>query len=283
MKIYLINEHHEAFFIIREEYRKENIKYNLINVDEHHDLGRAIVNRDKFNNNTLTDDKRITYNDLRVSDFIVPLVHLKAINNVLWINNNHGISDKSISIVKEYNKSNIILKPQFEIMNKTNNIFILRNLFTKLEHMANIILSIDLDFFAFDNDEGESATIEITEKEYNNFMNNKYHKVRLNFGSQIKAHIKNNKYYLVFNNIDGEDTNGFRDRDSIDILIEFLEKYLENNNVEPKFIIISRSIYSGYTDQNNYKYIHEKVLEMLAELYDGNIEMWWDINDVTNQ
>lgn len=270
MNIYIINEHHEAFYIIRELYRNNNKCYSLINVDEHHDLGRAILNKSSLAKNDLKKDQYITYNDLRVSDFILPLIHVGIINKLFWIN--HQIYKSTVNLYTNEisNGENIIISSHFNDDSKgipfnTTNIFNLNK--NDFSNNDNIILSIDYDYFSSNNNDGEKTVIEITKEEYKNIKDNNYHKIRLNYGSQFNLLKCKNKYLLELNILDGDDLVHFRDNTTIKKMIDFLFISLKLKEINPSVIILCRSIFSKYTHKKSQKYIENQLIYSIKSNY----------------
>ena len=268
--IYIIEEHNEAFYEIV-KLVNDNEKYTLIHVDEHHDFGTPIIlKNDLINYKVEKNLKDITYNQLRVSDYIIPLFHLGIIDTSIWLSNNEKEYYFEFVTFEEFVSCNHVMIGCKQVQpNGNNNKFLevtLRSDIQPFIESKNIILSIDLDYFSCSDEAGERTVIEITEEEFIRFNSNLYHKCRLNFGSRISCNTKDGKYYMVHQHMDGKFVNKQRSKDEIYNKLTEFEIFLKNNKVKPNIIIICKSLISGYTPSHQYNDLLSNVLRIVNNI-----------------
>ena len=85
IKTIILEEHNEAFYVIANALSEE--KYMLLHIDEHHDLCDALISIENEK-----DYKEIAQMDLRVSDYIVPLVYYTNLNYIIWLSECDGLT-----------------------------------------------------------------------------------------------------------------------------------------------------------------------------------------------
>lgn len=272
-----IEEHNEAYLAISYLYLKGIIKKScLLHIDEHHDLGRVIVNSDLLHQNDIQSIKKITYEQLRVSDYILPLIYKNIINKVFWINNNSSTKTLNFKVTEESYYNDLILtlrkeqnkqssKNSFELklleLNKNDSIDF---------NLDNWILSIDLDYFSCNDEAGEYTEIEINKEIYEKHINNKYNKWKLHFGRKVNFERRDNQFFLTHREIDGPLENKEKDDDHISIKVEKLKTFLVNLNSKPNAIIICRSLKSGYTPKESFEFTEDSVRNMICEIFNIN-------------
>lgn len=107
-----------------------------------------IVTEELLYSNKIEDVYKLTYEELRISDFILPLFVRKSISKYIGLGNNKSNRDYLFKIqTTDCNDNQILLKPlfdkngsyQFTIINIDSNVFLSRN--------DNVVVSIDLDYF----------------------------------------------------------------------------------------------------------------------------------------
>ncbi|MBU5426111.1 UPF0489 family protein [Tissierella pigra] len=273
-KITIIAEHNEAFKKIVHFHLKNNVVYDLIHIDEHHDLGSPIVNQNSWNQ--LIKDKEqidiispilddITFNQLKISDYIISSIYYGAVNSVFWLSNRELEKYMEFTLETEaVSESHMLISIKPEIISGGGNNFLLEvKPDTNIEaFMKNrIILSIDLDYFSCNDVVGEHGNIEITENEYKSFITDNNHKFKLLFGSKVAAYSREGHYFLEYNEFDGPLENKIRNKDDIIIKIDQIIKFLIFNNVIIDYLIICRSNISGYTTTEEAIWMETKLID----------------------
>lgn len=269
----IIEEHHEEVIHLYKHIKKNQIKspISLIHVDEHADMFSPIISEKKLQFNSLKDVKEMVYEELRISDFLLTLFYNNMINEVLWISNETKHIDFAFNIkkVKSYNQK-IQLMMDFKART-TPYVYCQTNIFHEsvtLEN-KNVILTIDLDYFTCDDNEGESVEIEITENEYLNMLKNKFHPIRLSYGSRASINQKKNGKYIL--RIQEYFDSNNKKIDNHKIILEKianLGKYLAKMNIKPELTIICKSCISGYVSSEDANFILENlhIIEKYIEL-----------------
>lgn len=271
--IITINEHNEAFLVLTYLASKKKLSsnYSLIHVDEHHDLGRAIIKeKDLEQLDNPENLKKITYEQIRVSDYILPLVKNNIVNEVIWINNFKTSKDYNCKLTSEYNGEYLILN--YQPIKESVGDFRLKLI--KLHEGENksvfkdkCILSIDLDYFSCDDDAGENSKIEITEEAYKINTEELYSKWKMIFGSKINYYTENNKFYMTYCGLEGPKEKKRNSKSIIKKKVDELGIFLKENIINPDVILICKSNYSGYTPREDINFTHEEVVKMLQDLY----------------
>ncbi len=257
----IIEEHHEEIIYLYDffEKKKELSPYYLVHVDEHADMFSPIISEKHLSFSSKSDVERLVYNELRISDFLLPLFYNNIINEVLWISNETKTMSFSFNIRKERltilgeEKIKLIVntnaeqKPyKFHQISVSQNIVNLKN--------KNIILTIDIDYFVCNDNKGESLEIEIAKDEYERVLSDKFHTLKLSYGSRFKTYVKDRKYYLIIQEYIDNTSIGTNE-DKIVNKIHKLGKYLSKTNINPKLILVCKSSISGYVSIKESQFI----------------------------
>lgn len=265
--IVIIEEHNEAFYIIQDYTQSE--KYTLIHVDEHHDLGTAILSKTNIERKQF---ENIAYNDLRISDYIIPLVVTGKVDRLIWINNKIEKINCIKTIKETVCKEHLI----YSLCDELNygNILTINSINLSIDNSKQIfndlgkcVLSIDLDYFDSNDYSGETYYIEVTERYYDNFFNDKYNLLKLHQGAKVKAVHENGKFFMKINELDGEYRLNTITRRQIKSKISKLCRLLVDKNINPELIILCKSKKSGYTNSANYDFIFSHVLEGMNKIF----------------
>ncbi len=294
--LFIFEEHHEAFFVWNYSVINKIIQASnnvLLHVDEHSDMAVRGFNKTiNLSNNDLKLLHDFTYTELTIASFIVPAIYQGIYNQIYWLyqSNNEGKKSRK-SIVYSQNEEGKILKTEntgdldlrmLSFYNSSFRTFQFEPITTECEKLARqlLVLDIDLDYFSCNNNSYYcKGKLEITEEAYSLFNRNKYHFLRLSSGSIIKSQVENEKYYLVFNCLPPEAmTSKLKVSEQeiirrIDIFLEFLIK----NNLEPQLIDICRSRLSGFTPNDQWEFIEQKLIEKLSTIYELEINHITDI------
>jgi hypothetical protein len=228
---------------------------------------------------------KFTYNELTIANFIVPAIYQGIFNQLYWLyqSNNEGKKGKQnffVSSHKGKGKDLIV-----DSNGKLGTLAFFNSDFNKvsfdsikthnqLPKTQEIVLDIDLDYFSCNPpDQNCQGILEITEDQYNSFNQDKYHYLRLRFGSGIQSQVKEGKYYLFFQS---SHTQGFYSQlkvseKEISKRINAFIQFLLNNKIEPQIIDICRSKISGFTPADQCQFIEQELLKGLSSIY--NIEI----------
>ncbi|WP_169738587.1 UPF0489 family protein [Desulfofalx alkaliphila] len=289
--LFIIEEHHEAFFIWHYGYFNKLINpfgNTLLRVDSHEDmlcgcLGESVDQLEE----DLSRIYRFTYQQLGIATFIIPAIYRGVINNYTFLCKYSSYegkrTDKYVASYKSEGKCfkigeiNGFLPLQLQSEGNPWG----RHQFYRHQEIGlgssfttgqPLILDIDLDFFSCDNSLSSTVKrIEITERAYHDFINNKYNPFRIMPDAALTAKKESDGYYLYYT--EWQETPNYKkvSPDVIDKRISRFVDFLKQNDVKPKLIDICRSRFSGYTPGDQWEYIENKLIEGLGQLYDLSI------------
>lgn len=280
---FIIEEHHEAFFIWMYAYQKQIIGFDndLLHFDDHSDMSPPRLNTAlTFDNlKTINKVKEFTYSELGISSFILPAVYINIVKNIFWFKIDRKPQETFDMFLKSYQddyrylitgKKEALLPQQISKTTKFYEYHKLSLKATDKDFTSNrVLLDIDLDFFScIDNPYHEKEVIiEITADEYNSFISNKYNYLKF-ITNNIEAVNNNGSYFYIINN------HRFiypspRQVSEKEILtrIEDFKNYLITKNITPNLITICRSRFSGFTPENQWQFIENAVRKVLSDVY----------------
>lgn len=276
--VVIIEEHHEAFYVwhhaIAEGWIPESGN-TLLHIDEHHDLWRPILNKPLTTIRSLSDAAAFTYQQLGIGSFIWPAVFQGMFKRILWMRYglNKAASVRRWSIwakdsqeleflVRFYGEAECVpAQPgarTVEVISMGPGDYL---------HAAQpFILDIDLDYFACNAKPRRRFELEVTAASYERFRAEPYHLLRLP-SDRIIAQRRDGRYFLVFNDF----KNGELKEVTVDSIDERLENFrvlLSSAPAIPNLVVISRSLYSGYTPEELASYVQDNVLDLLTSCFD---------------
>lgn len=282
--LFIFEEHNEAFFIWHYAIANQMIaaqKNILLHVDEHSDFK---IPRFSFPlnylGNKLEDIYQFTYSELSIANFIIPAVYQGIFNQVYWIYQSFLANYPSGLYVYSYDRQGKFLATKSDKYLKPVDLFDSDYHFTKYQALKidedfpqaqSVILDIDLDYFSCNHQyHNFKGKLEISAKQYSEFIENKYHFLRSTLGSGVKAVKKANRYFLYFNDFDENQSIPNPLKVSEELIIKRIERFisfLERHQVKPQIIDICRSRLSGFTPENQWQFIEENLIQRLAKLY----------------
>lgn len=289
VKLFTIEEHHEAFYVWKFAVMNNLIKHKnntLLHIDEHSDMGAPQLNSSIHHlNGDLSQIKKFTYRELSIATFIVPAIHERLFNKVYWIKQRHNSKSRyrgstlytrsvdnagkkiiagRLSVLKEFQNEYNCLQEEivpFQFYKRQIN---------ELSQLHNVLLDIDLDYFSCIQDPLKNkVSIEVTKEEYESFVSTPYHRVRFFDFGRVDAIKKGARYYYVLNGYEGIYKSPLQV--SFDTIIRRIEdtiSALKKNKIRPSIITVCRSRFSGYTPNNQWEFIEQHLIEKLSDLYD---------------
>lgn len=287
---YIIEEHHEAFLIWHYAIIKGLINKNrntLLHIDEHSDMLLPLL-RTSLNSvdKSLHKVYDFTYNELSIENFIYPAIYQGIFDDLYWLRQTHN---KKTTVKKEMNicsqdgqgKQLIIQsrKNAHRLLNLDDQSFSVAfittgdSLLNEALKPANqsVILDIDIDYFSCDNASGGYFNIEITPEAYYDYINNFYNKARLAISGTALVQQVDGKYYLCSRLKDDLLSENLKVPEEIIIeRIDALINFLKVNQIQPQLIDICRSRLSGYTPNDQWEFIENRLIEKLSEIYEFN-------------
>lgn len=289
--LFVLEEHHEAFFIWHYGYFKELINpfgNTVLHVDSHEDL---VLPRLNSSIDELADDLgkiyAYGYQELGIASFLIPLIYKGLINNYTFLGRHDGYSgQRSNRYVASYKSEGKFFKTgpvndflRLQLQSTENpwgnySFFSYQEigLTSRFVTSQPLILDIDLDYFSCDNSlSSAQPEIEITEEAYLSFINNRYHPFRIMPVAALSTKKVADRYYLRYNEWQELPDLKKVSFDVIDRRINRFISFLKQNNVKPRLIDICRSRLSGYTPIDQWQYIEDRLIAGLSEIY--NLEI----------
>jgi hypothetical protein len=291
--IFIIEEHHEAFFIWNYAVINGLIPASgntLLHIDQHADTSPArFYTSIKSLSNDLRAIGKFTYNELGIGIFIPAALYQGLFKELYWLQHNKLKVATTLHIYS-YNQAgqallmtaNIHEAGVFSSDRQSVDYQIKTAADTLPTPPETVVLDIDLDYFSCAKEypwqNMGSSRVEITEAEYERITTNKYHPLRLSAGG-VKVHRENGRYYLLVNAFSEAVTTQLKvSPEQILHRIELLAKFLQDNQVRPQLIDICRSRFSGFTPEDQWEFIEHNLLEKLNGLYNGEVshisEIW---------
>jgi hypothetical protein len=271
----ILEEHHEAFYVWhsgRERGWLPREPQRLLHFDEHADMNLPDLRRPLENPQTLPEVADFTYSELRINTFLCPALYLNLFNSLYWFRITHSPSAGGWR--------RLCIQPRDAERLR----FSLRTLtglgpgeagaveyapMTTADPLppGPCVLDIDLDYFCW-NDEPEwrNLVVEITRSEYDRFLGNRYHFVRLSPDSEANVFERDGRVYLAFRHMDPTAAPATH-QSVVAARIDEFASYLARCGLDPLLITLCRSRHSGYTQSINAGFAEKRVLERLAEAF----------------
>ncbi len=285
--LFIVEEHHEAFFIWNYGYFKGFINpcgNTLLHVDSHDDMVIALLDSSiDVLEEDLSSIYAYGYRELGIASFIIPAIYRGIINNYTFLCRYDAYSEKKTNrYVASYqgegkffktDEVNTFLRLQLESDENQWGKYQFYSyqeigLTSQFATSQSLILDIDLDYFSCDNAlSSVEKKIEITEAAYNEFKNNRYHPFRILPVAGIMVSRTGDRYYLHYREWQEPPNLKKVSREVIDKRVNRFIDFLKTNNIRPGLIDICRSRYSGYTPVNQWEYIENKLMDGLKQLY----------------
>lgn len=268
IETFIIEEHNEAFSVWQYA-RLNNIISSeaniLLHVDEHADMEIPHLEE-----------------NLSIDDFIIPCIYQGVFNQVYWLRRNHrkkgedgtfylaSVKDEAKCFYRfEKRLKAMMLDPDYKSCKYGHITPDMNGL--NLDENCSLVLDIDLDYFFSDEQNARTFKIQITEREYQTYVSNPYHKMRL-MGGRVKAIEEDGGYYYV-NQIKLRQQNSKFDAQEVSRNMDQFILFLQKNKIQPCLINICRSRFSGYTPSEHWQWIEDKLLQELEKIFSLKIEL----------
>ncbi|OAB79889.1 peptide arginase, FlmR/OhkR family [Cochleicola gelatinilyticus] len=280
--IYILEEHNEAFPVWIKTINNFDLSkrgHTLLHFDDHSDMTTLRVNTPMRSVFDWSYNQLETFarDELTIASFIKAASFVGIFKNVVWCKVDAGREVSSKYFITSYNndyknllsgtetKNNPLLEFDHEVVS-----------YTKLgvKHLENkkygdVLLDIDLDYFScnIQPENNKEIIIEVTQEEYNNFKSDPYHPIRF-ISNTVMTRSVEDSYFLIINYYKDVFPSPRRVsetliKDRIDTFINTLKSL----NINPLLITVCRSVKSGYTPKDQWKFIEKEVLLGLNKLY----------------
>ena len=279
--LFIIEEHHEAFFIWNYAGLNNLIPTTgnmLLHVDQHADMGPPRFHTPlKSLPARLPALMQFTYNELCIGNFIPAAIYQGWFKEFYWLQHNRLKVSQTLHIYsyKEAGQTLVMTTNIHEAgafnTDRKSVLYELKTVNDPLPDKDGVVLDIDLDYFSCDKQHQTGNLghnrIEISQEEYEHFTTDRYHPLRINVGG-VTAQVEQGRYYLLINAFP-EDIPSPLKVAPAQILerIEQFIKFLQDNQIRPQLIDLCRSRFSGFTPADQREFIEEHLLAKLSDLY----------------
>ena len=221
----VVEEHREAYFVVAWAVKSGLLSPRgnaLLHIDDHHDLAWPVLfGQADFCSQSLSDIAVCTFEQLRVCDFLVPMIHQGLFREIYWLRRG-GLHPQSVALdtrVEHFGKIFYYYCRHIGGQEaSTPRTFPILRTITPDATIVNdrpMVLDIDLDYFSSCDATGETCRIEITKDEYTAFLIDRRHQWKLMFGSRTRVTEEAGRYFLIYNALDGPPASRWQDQDQI--------------------------------------------------------------------
>ncbi len=300
--LYIIEEHHEAFWLWNYCVMQGAIQPSLntlLHVDYHSDFSIPSLQTSLYSlQGDLNAIKEFTYRELAIDCFIAPAIYQGIFNEIFWIggkeDDGKAPSSDKVDILPINHDVRIMKQKRIEgylqSRNKDGKHFNIQELIPKIKSFPysgrkefvyqyvqipskiafsdTTALDIDLDYFSCCENPRKTIElkIEITKEAYE-LLHDPYHPVNLHIKRPVLGKT-GERYFAYFNHREKEVHSAAKvDQNEILARVEAFILFLETNKVFPQIITICRSRHSGYTPLDQWEFIENNVIERLKQLY----------------
>ena len=279
--LYIIEEHHEAFYIWNKAALAGHLPpfgNTLLHIDRHTDFECGAYAADfgtLFSSLEAISD--FTYNYLGIADFICPAIYQGLFNEVVIVKDYSiilpapqqrlvridGNGCLEVDNLTVFSRA-ALSKPEAEFRLFTYREGGLGNFSTPQE----IALDIDIDYFCWDDSLStvQDKRLEITETAYRELTGNPYHPFRLLPKAWLRPEEDGGRFYLSY--IGLPSPGPLPEWEQVQKRINAFKRWLERNKVNPCMISVCRSRYSGYTPATMWADVENELLVRLGEVYE---------------
>lgn len=276
--LYIVEEHHEAYFVWGYAMQHGQLAPSgnaLLHIDEHADLSvPAFRSPIRERASDLSALAAFTYHQLGIASFILPAVYQGIFDEVCWVHPRVAKGRASRVQVSSFQGDGMNLQMLPAPAQNAEPGGDARVFDYRLHPIAepystsrSVVLDIDIDFFS--SDEGsKSCRLEVTRDEYDRFLREPYHMLRLMPNKAARASIEDGRFYLEVTSSHPEPVLHPPPTPSqIAERVAAFISFLETSAVAPQIIIVCRSRFSGFTPADQWEFIEQTVLAGLRQLY----------------
>ena len=287
MPVLRMYEHNEAYLcwdrMISEGYISPAGNF-LLHIDHHDDMEGAGYNWDFTHRPQGDEVYDFTYNVLGIADFIQPAVFYRIFSDVHILKNLMPMPVKTTREIIRLKDNNQLLRTTMipfihaGLAEKDPDSCVIYNKhegglddvqqYREIINGKQIVLDIDLDYFCWDDSLStrNPKRIEITKEAYKEYMEDKYHFIRILPKRLMDVVGADGRYYLEYR--EKMTSNKRPDEERIIKRMDKLIKWLADCEITPAAIDICSSHISGYLPKEMYPWIEETFLEKLGRMWE---------------
>jgi len=285
----VLEEHHEAFYAWNYAHKQGWISATgntLLHVDSHSDMSLPRLRTSLHSIGELDDLAEFTYRELDIGNFIWPAIYQGIFSQVFWLKYQHGTAAGSRRSMAVFGKDNTGTEFIAASLDKRSGClpedvrWVDYAPLTTRDPLPNLdgalVLDVDLDYFCCNEFPVLPVReIETTGAAFHEFHENPYHFLRISPGAKVSAVERNGRYFFVYG-----DHSRFKTHfteSAIEERIDDFMQFLLRHRVAPRMIAHCRSVHSGYTPQEHWELVEDRLISEFQRHYNAKV---FSINDI---
>ena len=224
----------------------------------------------------LSDVCQFTYCELDIGNFILPAVYQGLFDRILWLKHKHSATatgSRELAICTRNPEGTEFLTARSAELPEElapTDVQRFQYSYVQARHapapVQRFILDIDMDYFCCnDSPDLTNRELEVTAATYDEFHRNRYHFLRISPGAKVSAIKRNDRYWLIYEDLPGRCNTACPENGILEKIQEFM-RYLEGYP-RPDLIVLCRSLHSGYLPREMHKFVETNLIAALDQRY----------------